>query len=112
MGSVCTAHVDCFDPARLWLTLGRYVSVTSPVVLPATVVEALEGLELSDLPRLVAELAQRYPVRRIEAPPLGRRVLGEDDLAVLAALSESAGNPEPDADPGGDPRDDVGTELA
>ena len=47
----------------------------------------------------IAGSSQRYPVRRIEAPPLGRRVLGEDDLAVLAALSESAGRPEPEEDP-------------
>jgi len=64
----------------------RLVSVVSPVVLPAAVVEALDDLDLHDLPRLVAELAQRYPVRHLEAPPLGRRVHGEDDLAVLAAL--------------------------
>lgn len=101
-----TDTIKAYDAAadgtiRLGATVDRdtLISVTSPVVLPATVVEALEELDLRDLPRLVAELAQRYPVRRIEAPPLGRRVLGEDDLAVLAALSESAGKPEPEEDP-------------
>jgi hypothetical protein len=37
-------------------------------------------------------------VRHLMAPALGRRVLGEDDLAVLAALSESSEGGGPEAE--------------
>jgi 2-C-methyl-D-erythritol 4-phosphate cytidylyltransferase len=64
--------------------------VASPVVLPAAVVEALEGVETDDLAAWVAALAQRFPVRFLEAPPLARRVGSVEDLAVLEALSRAA----------------------
>ncbi len=70
------------------------VCVTSPVVLPAAVVAALDGLpglETGDLATLVEQLAGRFPVRHLQAPPLGRRIRDEDGLEVLAALSESVG---------------------
>ena len=60
--------------------------VTSPVVLPAAVLAALEGIE-PDLAGWVATLAARFPVRFLEAPPLGRRVVDEADLRVLEQLS-------------------------
>ena len=66
------------------------VCVTSPVVLPAAVVAALDGIDAAeqpDLAGLVAELAGRFPVQYLEAPPLGRRVVGDADLDLLAALS-------------------------
>ncbi len=66
------------------------ISVVSPVVLPAPVVEALEECDASDLPALVESLCERFPVRYLEAPALARRIGSEDDLEVLAALSESA----------------------
>jgi 2-C-methyl-D-erythritol 4-phosphate cytidylyltransferase len=81
--------------AAPWLgaTLDRegLVCVTSPVVLPAAVVAALDTLETDDLAQLVAGLSQRFPVRHLEAPPLGRRIVGEADLEVLVALSRAAG---------------------
>ncbi len=67
------------------------VCVTSPVVLPATVVEALDGLDLDDFARLVADLSQRFPVRHLQAPSLGRRIVDESDLETLVALSRAAG---------------------
>ena len=67
------------------------VCVTSPVVLPATVVQALDSLDLDDLARLVADLSQRFPVRHLPAPPLGRRIVDEPDLEILVALSRAAG---------------------
>jgi 2-C-methyl-D-erythritol 4-phosphate cytidylyltransferase len=67
------------------------VCVTSPVVLPATVVEALDRLDLDDFARLVADLSQRFPVRHLHAPSLGRRIVDESDLETLVALSRAAG---------------------
>jgi 2-C-methyl-D-erythritol 4-phosphate cytidylyltransferase len=67
------------------------VCVTSPVVLPAAVVEALDGLDLDDFAALVAALAQRFPVRHLRAPSLGRRIVDESDLETLVALSRATG---------------------
>jgi len=81
--------------ATRWLgsTVDRegLVCVTSPVVLPAAVVGALERLETDDLARLVADLSTRFPVRLLQAPPLGRRIAGEPDIEVLDALSRATG---------------------
>ena len=63
----------------------------APVVLPAAVVAALEVLDTDDLAVLVAELSVRFPVRHLEAPALGRRIVGEPDLVVLDALSRATG---------------------
>ena len=65
--------------------------MTSPVVLPAAVVAALDRLDSDDLAGLVAGLSQRFPVRHLQAPPLGRRIVGEPDLEVLVALSRATG---------------------
>ena len=75
---------------------GRYVgdtharedlmAVASPVVLPPAVLAALDGIE-PDLAGWVATLSARFPVRFLEAPPLGRRVVDEADLRVLEQLS-------------------------
>ncbi len=76
-------------PGRLGATLDRdaLMCVTSPVVLPAGVVAALDDLVLDDLADLVADLSRRFPVRHLQAPPLGRRIVDEDDLDVLSAVS-------------------------
>jgi 2-C-methyl-D-erythritol 4-phosphate cytidylyltransferase len=63
------------------------LQVTSPVVLPATVVAALDVLPTTDLAALVAQLATRFPVVTMEAPPEGRRVADEHDVRVLEALT-------------------------
>jgi 2-C-methyl-D-erythritol 4-phosphate cytidylyltransferase len=82
-------------PAARWLgaTVDReeLVCVTSPVVLPAAVVGSLASLETDDLARLVADLSTRFPVRLLQAPPLGRRIVGEPDIEVLDALSRATG---------------------
>jgi 2-C-methyl-D-erythritol 4-phosphate cytidylyltransferase len=74
---------------RLGATVDRdeLMSVTSPVVLPATVVAELDELEINDLPAFVDMLTKRFPVRYLPAPPLGRRIADESDLEVLSALS-------------------------
>jgi 2-C-methyl-D-erythritol 4-phosphate cytidylyltransferase len=86
-----TDTVKEYDGERLGATLDRdgLMSVTSPVVLPAGVVAALDGLETDDLPALVEDLTRRFPVRYLPAPPLGRRIVDEADLGVLAALSSA-----------------------
>jgi 2-C-methyl-D-erythritol 4-phosphate cytidylyltransferase len=80
-----------YDGTTLGATVDRdgLVCVTSPVVLPAAVVAALEELDTDDLAALVARLSKRFPVRHLPAPPLGRRIVGEADLEVLVALSRA-----------------------
>lgn len=63
------------------------LQVTSPVVLPATVVAALDGLPATDFATLVAALAARFPVVSAPAPPEGRRVAEESDVRLLEALT-------------------------
>ena len=77
------------EPARLGATVDRddLMSVTSPVVLPATVVAALDELAVDDLTDFVAALTRRFPVRYLQAPALGRRITDESDLELLGALS-------------------------
>jgi 2-C-methyl-D-erythritol 4-phosphate cytidylyltransferase len=74
---------------RLGATADRdeLMSITSPVVLPAAVVAALDELAIDDLTDFVDGLTRRYPVRYLPAPPLGRRIVDEADLEVLSALS-------------------------
>ena len=86
-----TDTVKEYDGERVGATHDRedLMSVTSPVVLPATVVAELDELETDDLPGFVEQLAKRFPVRYLPAPPLGQRIAEEDDLEVLDALSSS-----------------------
>ena len=63
------------------------LQVVSPVVLPAAVVAALDGLPTTDFAALVAALAERFPVETLEAPAEARRVADESDLRVLEALT-------------------------
>jgi 2-C-methyl-D-erythritol 4-phosphate cytidylyltransferase len=63
------------------------VSVAAPVVLPAEVVAALDGLPSHDFVELVAGLRRRFPVELLEAPPAARRVGSPEDVAVLEALT-------------------------
>ncbi len=88
-----TDTVKEYDGATLGATLDRegMVCVTSPIVLPATVVAALDRLETDDFAALVADLSQRFPVRHLAAPALGRRIAGEPDLEILVALSRATG---------------------
>ena len=65
-------------------------AVTSPVVIPAALLAGLDRLDTSDFPALVAALAAVAEVVWLEAPPLGRRVCDESDVADLEALSRAA----------------------
>ena len=63
------------------------VSVVSPVVLPPSVVAALDAEPGSDLVALVARLAPTYPVVLVEAPASARRVSSLEEIALLEALT-------------------------
>jgi 2-C-methyl-D-erythritol 4-phosphate cytidylyltransferase len=67
------------------------LQVVSPVVLPASVVAALDGIPTTDFAALVADLATRFPVETVEAPAETRRVADESDLRMLEALTTPAG---------------------
>jgi 2-C-methyl-D-erythritol 4-phosphate cytidylyltransferase len=86
-----TDTVKEYDGAELGATVDRddLVSISSPVVLPATVLASLDDLATDDLAELVAELASRFPVRFLQAPALGRRIAGEGDLEILGGLSSA-----------------------
>jgi 2-C-methyl-D-erythritol 4-phosphate cytidylyltransferase len=62
-------------------------SVASPIVLPASVVAALDELPDLDFATLAAALAERFPVELVDAPPAARRVSSVQDVAVLQALT-------------------------
>ncbi|MEX0426860.1 2-C-methyl-D-erythritol 4-phosphate cytidylyltransferase [Nocardioides sp. DS6] len=77
------------DGAYVGETVDRdtLLSVASPIVLPAAVVEALDQLPTTDFAELVSLLAARFPVVTLEAPPEGRRVASLDDVRLLEALT-------------------------
>jgi 2-C-methyl-D-erythritol 4-phosphate cytidylyltransferase len=66
----------------------QLLQVASPVVLPASVVAALDGLPTTDLAGLVAQLATRFPVETLSAPAEARRVSSTEDLRLLEALTK------------------------
>ena len=84
-----TDTIKEFDGVRVGVTVDRdeLICVTSPVVLPAAVVAALDELATDDLAELVAELTRRFPVRHLPAPLLGRRIVDEGDLEALGWFS-------------------------
>jgi len=63
------------------------LSVASPVVLPPAVVAALDGPPGTDLAVLAHELAARFPVLSLEAPPEARRVSSPEEVRLLEALT-------------------------
>lgn len=63
------------------------VSVTSPVVLPPSVVADLVEEPGSDLVALIARLAATCPVVLVEAPAASRRVGSAEEIALLEALT-------------------------
>ena len=78
-------HAD----GRVGATVDRdgLLQVVSPVVLPPSVVAALDGVPSLDFAELVAALAERFPVETLEAPATARRVADEGDVRVLEALT-------------------------
>ncbi len=64
--------------------------VVSPIVLPAPVVAALDGLPTTDFAVLVEWLRGTHGVELVDAPPEARRVASEDDVRLLEALTQPA----------------------
>lgn len=63
--------------------------VTSPIVIPGSVLSQLERLDAADFASLVADLAELGEIAWVETPAIARRVAGEADLLLLEALSLS-----------------------
>jgi 2-C-methyl-D-erythritol 4-phosphate cytidylyltransferase len=61
--------------------------VASPIVLPSSVVLALDELPSWDFALLASALAERFLVTWVEAPPSARRVASLDDVRLLEALT-------------------------
>lgn len=70
---------ETVDRDALW-------TVTSPVVLPASVVPTLTAWP-DDVVALVAELRARHDVIFLEAPSIGRRVDDDSSVRLLEALA-------------------------
>jgi len=85
-----TDTVKVLDGDRVGETVDRsgLAVVCSPIVLPPAVVAAVEALPGPHFAPMVAALEERFPVERVPAPPEARRVASEDDLVLLAALTE------------------------
>jgi 2-C-methyl-D-erythritol 4-phosphate cytidylyltransferase len=62
-------------------------SVASPVVLPAGVVAALNGLPSLDFAELVDALRARFPVTYVEAPPAAARVRSLEEVRALEVFT-------------------------
>jgi hypothetical protein len=73
---------DTVDRDSLW-------AVTSPVVLPASLLETLVAWpDADDLAALVGRLRERAEVRFLESPVLGRRIDDESSVVLLEALAD------------------------
>jgi len=84
-----TDTVKSVDDDLVGQTVDRtaLVSVASPIVLPPSVVAALDGLPTLDFAALTAALRERFPVELVAAPPAGRRVSSEEEVRLLEALT-------------------------
>ena len=63
------------------------IEVVSPIVLPATVVALLDRAPTTDFAALAADLATRFPIVTVLAPPSAARVATLEDVRVLEALT-------------------------
>ena len=67
------------------------LAITSPLVIPATVVAGLAGIS-PDLARAVTELTDAgHGVETLEAPAEGRRVASTEEVRLLEALTDPRG---------------------
>jgi 2-C-methyl-D-erythritol 4-phosphate cytidylyltransferase len=84
-----TDTVKRLEDGQIGATVDRseLLAVASPIVLPAGVVAALDGLPSLDFPELVTALRARYPVEFRQAPLSAVRVRDADDIRLLEALT-------------------------
>ena len=66
---------------------------SSPVVLPPSVVRALDDFPGHDLAAVVARLRAEHTIETVPAPPEARRVTSADDVALLEALTGGPSTP-------------------
>lgn len=86
-----TDTVKAVHDGRVGGTVDRdgFWAVASPVVLPASLVAALDAWpDTDDLTTLVARLRETTAVRFLEAPALGRRVEDESAVVLLEAYAD------------------------
>ena len=65
-------------------------SIVSPIVFPADVVAALDGIPTTDFAGLVEWLRGAHAVELLEAPAAARRVTSEEDVRLLEELTRPA----------------------
>ena len=63
---------------------------SSPVVLPPSVVRALDDFPGHDLAAIVARLRDHHTIETVEAPPEARRVTSAEEIVLLEALTGEA----------------------
>ncbi|WP_457208305.1 2-C-methyl-D-erythritol 4-phosphate cytidylyltransferase [Nocardioides sp. P5_C9_2] len=90
-----TDTVKHVDDGLVGATVDRegLLAPSSPVVLPPSVVAALDDYPGQDLTAIVARLRGRHAIETVEAPPEARRVAGAADIALLEALTGEAPTP-------------------
>jgi 2-C-methyl-D-erythritol 4-phosphate cytidylyltransferase len=66
---------------------------SSPVVLPPSVVRALDDFPGHDLAAVVARLRDHHAIETVEAPPEARRVTSAEEIALLEALTGETPGP-------------------
>ncbi|KRF35102.1 hypothetical protein ASG94_13320 [Nocardioides sp. Soil805] len=66
---------------------------SSPVVLPPSVVGALDDFPGQDLTAVVAGLRGRHAIETVLAPPEARRVTSAEEIVLLEALTGEAPTP-------------------
>ncbi len=87
-----TVKVVAHDRVGDTLDRESLVAVTSPLVIPASVVAGLGQRPSSDLARAVADLvAAGHGVETLAAPTEGRRVSSVEDVRLLEALTTAEG---------------------
>lgn len=90
-----TDTVKHVDDGRVGATVDRegLLAPSSPVVLPPSVVRALDDFPGQDLAAVVARLRGQHAIETVEAPPEARRVTSAEDIALLEALTGEAPTP-------------------
>lgn len=86
-----TDTIKAVTAGRVGQTVRRehLLGIASPVVLPASVVAALDRWpDTSDVAAMVTMLRARFSVRFVEVPPRGRRVEDPSALLLLEAFAE------------------------
>lgn len=63
------------------------IEVVSPIVLPASVVAALQEAPITDFAALASDLARRFPIVTVPAPAAAARVRTVEDVRTLEALT-------------------------